>query len=62
MYILVIPRTRFFDIQATIKCGFTLKCVRDMARTYSHFNSLLFIKIFVSYFFNSVKIIDIIPN
>ena len=23
------------DIQATIKCGFTLKCVRDMTRTYS---------------------------
>ena len=25
----------FFDIQATIECGFTLKCVRDMTRTYS---------------------------
>ena len=24
----------FFDIQATIKCGFTLKRVRDMTRTY----------------------------
>ena len=26
----------FQDIQATIECGFTLKCVRDMTRTYSH--------------------------
>ena len=25
----------FLDIQATIKCGFTLKHVRDMSRTYS---------------------------
>ena len=25
----------FFDIQATIECRFTLKRVRDMARTYS---------------------------
>ena len=25
----------FLDIQATIECGFTLKCVRDMIRTYS---------------------------
>ena len=24
----------FLDIQATIECGFTLKHVRDMARTY----------------------------
>ena len=30
-----------FDIQATIECGFTLKPVRDMTRTYSHNNSLL---------------------
>ena len=27
----------FLDIQATIECGFTLKRVRDMARTYSHY-------------------------
>ena len=27
---------KFLDIQATIECGFTLKRVRDMARTYSH--------------------------
>ena len=25
----------FFDIQATIECGFTLKRVRDMTKTYS---------------------------
>ena len=25
----------FLDIQATIECGFTLKRVRDMIRTYS---------------------------
>ena len=24
----------FFDIQATIECGFTLKCVHHMTRTY----------------------------
>ena len=23
------------DIQATVECGFTLKCIRDMTRTYS---------------------------
>ena len=27
--------TKFFDIQATIECGFTLKRVREMIRTYS---------------------------
>ena len=26
---------KFLDIQATIECGFTLKRVRDMTRTYS---------------------------
>ena len=26
----------FLDIQATIECGFTLKRVRDMTRTYSY--------------------------
>ena len=26
----------FRDIQATIECGFTLKRVRDMIRTYNH--------------------------
>ena len=25
----------FFDIQATIECGFTLECVHDMIKTYS---------------------------
>ena len=28
----------FLDIQATIECEFTLKCVRDMIRTYSQFH------------------------
>ena len=34
-------RTCFLDIQAIIECGFPLKRVRDMIRTYSHsvFNS-----------------------
>ena len=27
----------FLDIQATIECGFTLKRICDMVRTYSHF-------------------------
>ena len=26
----------FLDIQATIECGFSLKCIHDMTRTYSH--------------------------
>ena len=25
----------FFDIQATIECGFNMKCIRDMTRIYS---------------------------
>ena len=33
----------FLDIQATIECGFTLKRVRDMARTYSQYNSMRFL-------------------
>ena len=33
---LVLKRT--LDIQATIECGFTLKRVRDMTRTYSLFD------------------------
>ena len=28
--------TECLDIQATIECGFTLKGVRDMIRTYNH--------------------------
>ena len=49
LYVLVVSRTRFtyisdfapasskefLDIQANIECGFTLKRVRDMTRTYS---------------------------
>ena len=30
----------FLDIQATIECGFTLKRVRDMIRTYSQFQAV----------------------
>ena len=30
----------FLDIQATIECGFTLKRVRDMTKTYNRFLSL----------------------
>ena len=33
----------FLDIQATIECGFTLKHVRDMTRTYSQRNVSTFI-------------------
>ena len=33
----------FLDIQATIECGFTLKRVRDMTRTYSH-SEIIFMK------------------
>ena len=31
----------FLDIQAAIECGFTLKRVRDMTRTYSQYKSLI---------------------
>ena len=31
----------FLDIQATIECGFTLKPIHDMTRTYSKFNWVL---------------------
>ena len=37
----------FLDIQATIECGYTLKRVRDMIKTY---NPIFFI---LKYFFNS---------
>ena len=32
----------FLDIQTTIKCGFTLKCVHDMIRTYSEFTGFAY--------------------
>ena len=32
----------FLDIQATVECGFTLKRVRDMTRTYSQVISVLY--------------------
>ena len=31
----------FLDIQATIECGFTLKRVRDMIKTYNYFLSFV---------------------
>ena len=31
----------FLDIQANIECGFTLKCVCDMTRTYRHCRLLI---------------------
>ena len=34
---------KFLDIQATIECGFTLKHVRDMTRTYSAFTYFPFL-------------------
>ena len=34
----------FLDIQATIECGFTLKRVRDMIKTYILENIALFVK------------------
>ena len=39
----------FLDIQATIKCGFTLKCVRDMIRTYRHLNNIPEYSFFVDF-------------
>ena len=37
----------FLDIQATIECGFTLKRVRDMTRTYSSVGYLVKTRILV---------------
>ena len=31
----VVSSKEFLDVQATIECGFTLKRIRDMVRTYS---------------------------
>ena len=36
---------KFLDIQATIECGFTLKCVRDMTRKYSYNDKLVIIEL-----------------
>ena len=36
----------FLDIQATIECGFTLKRVRDMTRTYSQKKKVSLKKLF----------------
>ena len=35
LYFAPVLSKEFVDIQATIECGFTLKCVCDMIRTYS---------------------------
>ena len=34
----------FFEIQATIECGFTLKHARDMTRTYRQHNLLAMVE------------------
>ena len=44
----------FLDIQAIIECGFTLKCVSDMIRTYNQLNYLQF--------FKSAKYVQIVLN
>ena len=38
----------FLDIQATIECGFSLKRVRDMTRTYSQLKLLGFSKNYIT--------------
>ena len=35
----------FFEIQATIECGFTLKCICDMAKTYRQLKTKRFCSI-----------------
>ena len=40
----------FLDIQATIECGFTLKRVRDMTRTYNYLLITIFSFIRVFFF------------
>ena len=44
----------FLDIQATIECGFTLKRVRDMTRTYSY-NLISILKNFSKVYENVIK-------
>ena len=41
--IALVSSKEFLDTQANIECGFTMKCVRDMIRTYSQ------LKYFTSY-------------
>ena len=36
-----VSNEEFLDIQATIECRFTLKCVRDLIITYSHYQMAL---------------------
>ena len=51
----------FLDIQATMECGFTLKHVRDMTRTYSwtlyevNISEVLYFKLSVKTFFRLEK-------
>ena len=52
---LIVPDTapvlskEFLDIQAAIECGFTLKCVHDMIRTYSQLKPTKLENIMFSY-------------
>ena len=38
--IMPVASKEFLDIQATMECGFTLKHICDMIRTYSHSSKL----------------------
>ena len=49
----------FLDIQATIECGFTLKRVRDMIRTYS--DTLLLADVFENFRNKCVEIYEVDP-
>ena len=39
----------FLDIQATIECRFTLKCVRDMIRTYGNIFTMIMVIFFLNF-------------
>ena len=39
----------FLDIRAATECGLTLKCVRDIVRTYNQIENEGIIQIFVNY-------------
>ena len=56
----------FFDIQVTVECGFTLKRVRDMTRTYGSTTVINFIKnkdtrfnVYILHRTNKVRILSI---
>ena len=40
MFVYFVSSKEFLDIQTTIECGFTLKRVYEMIRTYRHFKYL----------------------